>query len=211
MNHCEGKDRQKRTGGQLKPPQEIAVQYKLNQIKGMSGYVQSFQKCISTPEGKWYIWHGIWYLPGDANKGTARSKGNSSSVTGPQDAQSKNRDLFCVALFTNQDSSNYRLRTEKILVRSCTTKFTVPDMEPQSASPKTTERKLSFWNQHRRHTHRCAASHGLQDEGPNQPSLKAQKPWIQQCCAALECWKTAAAFFLFFSWNTVLGKAPWQQ
>lgn len=51
MNHCEEKDRQKKTGGQLKPSQEIAVQYKLNPIKRMSGYVHSFQKCISTEKG----------------------------------------------------------------------------------------------------------------------------------------------------------------
>lgn len=55
-------------------------------------------------------------------------------TTHPQDTRSKSRDLFSIALFTIQESSNYHLRREKILVRSCMAKITVPDMEPQSAS-----------------------------------------------------------------------------
>lgn len=89
---------------------------------------------------------------------------------------------------------------EKILVRSCMTKFRVPHMNPASVSLKTTEGKLSFLNHHRR-LHADLLFHTFSRMmGPNQSSLQTQKPravpGIQQCCAALEYQKAASSFLV---------------
>lgn len=90
---------------------------------------------------------------------------------------------------------------EKILVRSCVTKFTVPHTNPSaSVSLKITEGKLSFLNHHGR-LHTDLLFHTFSRMmGPNQSSLKTQKPCavpgIQQCCAALEYQKAAASFLV---------------